>query len=204
MRTFTKRTVVLLAAGTFTLASLGVLATQPTRTGMWGHQMGSSMHSSYDKQNVNMSNHNWSGGWRDRGYDHDMMSGGYMMDADCRDEMYGHGYRGRNNTLPAVGQDYPGTRNSSSSAVLEGTDQRQYGRSLVADIGCQGCHQIGSDGGRFGPPLDSVVSRQGEDFVRSKLENPRFDNNNSRMPDFDLSNKEIGAIVAYLSTLDGA
>lgn len=202
MRTFTKRAVVLLTAGTFTLASLGVLATQSTRTGMWDYHIGHSMDSRYDRQNANMSNHNWSAGWRDRGYDSDMMKGGYMMDADCRDEMYSHGYRGRNNTLPTVGQDHRGTGNSSSSAALRGTDQRQYGRSLVVDIGCQGCHQIGSDGGRFGPPLNGVVSRQGEDFVRSKLEDPGFDNNNSRMPNFDLSNEEISAIVAYLTTLD--
>ena len=203
MRTFTKRTVVLLAAGTFTLASLGVLATQSTRTGMWNYHMGNSMDSRYDKQNVNMSSHKWSAGWRDWVYDSDMMSDRYMMNADCRDEMYDHGYRGLNNTLPTVDQDQGNTGNLSSSVTLMGDDQRQYGRSLVADIGCQGCHQIGNDGGRFGPSLNNVVSRQGEDFVHSKLEDPGFDTNNSRMPNFDLSNEEISAIVAYLTTLDG-
>ena len=202
MRTFTKRTVVLLVTGTFALASLGVLATQSTRTGMWDDHTGNSMGSRYDMQNVHMSGHNWSARWRDRGHDSDMMNGGYMMDANCRDEMYGHGRRGRNNTLPTVDQDQGNTGNSSSSATLRGKDQRTYGRSLVADIGCQGCHQVGDDGGRFGPSLNSVVSRQGEEFVRSKLEDPGFDNNNSRMPNFDLSNEEISAIVAYLTTLD--
>ena len=113
--------------------------------------------------------------------------------------MYGHG---RNNTLPTVDQDHRDTGTLPSSTALRGTDQRHYGRSLVADFGCQSCHQIGNDGGRFGPPLNSVVSRQGEDFVRSKLEDPEFDNNSSRMPNFDLSNEEISAIVAYLTTLD--
>ena len=56
----------------------------------------------------------------------------------------------------------------------------------------------------FGPPLNDVVSRQGEAFVHSKLENPKFETGYSKMPDFNLSSEEITAIVAYLATLDDA
>jgi mono/diheme cytochrome c family protein len=71
-------------------------------------------------------------------------------------------------------------------------------------MGCQGCHQLGTSGGRLGPSLNGVVGRRGEDFVHTKLADPRFDNRNSRMPDFGLSRSDIEAIVAYLATLDSA
>ena len=106
MRTFTKRTVVLLAAGTFALASLGVLATQPTSTGMWGHDMNNPIDSGYGRHDSHMSNYNWFGRWRDRGNDR------YMMDADCRHDMDWHSNRSRNRALPPAGQNHRGGRGS--------------------------------------------------------------------------------------------
>jgi len=104
VRTFTKRTVVLLAAGTFALASLGVLATQPTNSGQRGHDMHRSMDARYDCHDSHMSGYNWFGRWRDRGSDHCMMDRADMMDDDCRHDMNWHNNRGHNKTLPPVGQ----------------------------------------------------------------------------------------------------
>jgi len=106
VRTFTKMTVVLLAAGTFALASLGVWATQPTHAGMRGHDMNNTMDSRYDHHDNHMSDYKWFGMWRNRGSDR------YMMDADCRHDMNWHDNRGRNNTLPSVGQNYRDGRGS--------------------------------------------------------------------------------------------
>ena len=100
MRTFTKRTVVLLVAGTFALASLGVLATQPTSSGAWGHDMNRSMDTRYDHRDGHTSGSNWFGRWRDRGSDR------HMMDADCRCHVNWHDNWSRNNTSSSVGQNH--------------------------------------------------------------------------------------------------
>ena len=100
MRTFTKRTIVVLAAGTFALASLGVLATQPTSSGAWGNDMSRSMDSRYDHRDDHMSGSSWFGRWRDRGSDR------HMMDADCRCHVNWHDNRGRNNTTRPVDQNH--------------------------------------------------------------------------------------------------
>lgn len=79
----------------------------------------------------------------------------------------------------------------------------EKGKQLVTAKACVGCHYIGNGGGNVGPRLNGVVQRKGEEFVRRKLADPTFDRQTSMMPNFGLSEEEIGWIVAYLSTLDG-
>ena len=75
------------------------------------------------------------------------------------------------------------------------------GRGLVEARGCAGCHQIGGRGGAVGPKLDGVLALRGAAYMRRKLRDPRFDNPNTVMPAFGLSDPELDAIIAYLRTL---
>lgn len=84
---------------------------------------------------------------------------------------------------------------STVPAVIE------QGRTLVGEKACLGCHVIAHAGGQVGPTLDGVLRRRGPAFVRQKLSNPTFNNPNSMMPNFQLSQPEIEALVAYLATL---
>ena len=105
MRTFTKRTVVVLAAGTLALASLGVLATQPTSSGAWGNDMSRSMDSRYDHRDGHMSGSNWFGKWLDWGSNHNMMDADCCHD-NCPHDMNWHDNRGRNNTTRPFDQNH--------------------------------------------------------------------------------------------------
>ncbi len=77
------------------------------------------------------------------------------------------------------------------------------GAALINEKACLGCHVVGNMGGAVGPSLNDVVGRQGARFVRQKLMDPTFDNRNSMMPNFGLSDQQIEALVAYLATLGG-
>jgi hypothetical protein len=222
MARFKKSTVVLLTAGTLTLGSLGVLASQQGTPGTFGHDTWERINSTYNYGNTSTKNHNWSDkSWFDRNWSDKSWFGkswfdrwrGHqndrsMMHRDCSCGMCRQAGRIQgaraDSTLPPIDNHSPNGGRDFSTTELSGANQQDFGRSLVADIGCQGCHQIGRSGGMFGPPLNNVVSRQGEAFVHSKLENPKFETGYSKMPDFNLSSEEITAIVAYLATLDDA
>ncbi|HVP45673.1 MAG TPA: c-type cytochrome, partial [Bryobacteraceae bacterium] len=46
------------------------------------------------------------------------------------------------------------------------------GGALFESAGCTGCHQLGNDGGRLGPPLTDIGSRRGAAYLRTKLFEP--------------------------------
>jgi cytochrome c oxidase cbb3-type subunit 3 len=46
------------------------------------------------------------------------------------------------------------------------------GRSLFRTEGCMGCHQVGAEGGRLGPPLTDIGSRRGAAYLRAKVIEP--------------------------------
>lgn len=87
----------------------------------------------------------------------------------------------------------------------QGLDQMeavQQGKRLVEEKACLGCHVVGAEGGNIGPSLNGVTGRRGVDYVQKKLADPTFDRETSMMPNFGLTEEEIGWILAYLATLD--
>jgi mono/diheme cytochrome c family protein len=73
------------------------------------------------------------------------------------------------------------------------------GAELLAQFGCQGCHQLNGEGGKLGPALDGVVANKGEAFVLKKLADPKFNNAASAMPKYPMTQAELKAIVDYLN-----
>ncbi len=69
---------------------------------------------------------------------------------------------------------------------------------LIAQFGCQGCHQIKGQGGSLGPVLDGVIETKGRSFVEKKLLDPKFNNASSAMPQFPMSKQELQVILDYL------
>jgi mono/diheme cytochrome c family protein len=76
---------------------------------------------------------------------------------------------------------------------------KKTGEELVAQFGCQGCHQMKGEGGKLGPTLDGVVSNKGEEFIMNKLANPKFNNAASAMPKYPMNKVDMKAIVDYLA-----
>lgn len=82
-------------------------------------------------------------------------------------------------------------------ALSEKVPQRD-GKTLIAQFGCQGCHQVKGSGGNLGPTLDGVVKSKGREFVYKKLKNPKFDNAASAMPKFPMSEGDLKTIIDYI------
>ena len=81
-------------------------------------------------------------------------------------------------------------------------DALEQGKRVVGEKACLGCHVVGDEGGNIGPSLNGVIARRGIDYVHDKLVDPTFDVDSSMMPNFGLTDEEIGWVLAYLATLD--
>jgi mono/diheme cytochrome c family protein len=75
------------------------------------------------------------------------------------------------------------------------------GKTLSLQKGCIGCHVIEGMGGVMGPALDGVSGRRDDSFIVTQLRDSKQNKPDSLMPNLGLSEQEIGAIVAYLKTL---
>lgn len=92
------------------------------------------------------------------------------------------------------------TADVRSGAAHEKSDApKKTGAELVAQFGCQGCHQIKGEGGKLGPVLDDVVKIKGEAFVLRKLKDPKFNNSASAMPKYPMNKEDMKAIVEFLN-----
>ena len=88
------------------------------------------------------------------------------------------------------------------------------GAELIAQKGCQGCHHIdGVEGmvGQVGPDLTHLMSRQtlAGGILDNTTENltqwigdPQSMKPGALMPDLNLTDEEVDAVVAYLETLE--
>lgn len=72
-----------------------------------------------------------------------------------------------------------------------------HGRELWQENNCVACHQVFGLGGYLGPDLTNVYSRRDEAYIRAFLQH-----GSAVMPDFQLSDNDMEALVAYLQILD--
>ncbi len=82
------------------------------------------------------------------------------------------------------------------------TDPVGAGKSVIAKYTCRECHLIGGEGKAKGPNLDRVTDRLDPVSLRLWLQDPRSIKWNTPMPNFQLSDPEIEAILSYLNELD--
>ncbi len=82
------------------------------------------------------------------------------------------------------------------------TNAVSAGKSIVAKYACRKCHLIGGEGKALGPDLGGVTKRLDAVSLRLWLRDPRSIKSNTPMPNFQLSDPEIEAIVSYLKKLD--
>jgi nitric oxide reductase subunit C len=82
------------------------------------------------------------------------------------------------------------------------SDPVKAGTEVVEKYECRRCHIIDDAGETKGPALRGVTERLDAVSLRLWLRNPRAIRWGTSMPNFDLSDGEIEAIVAYLTALD--
>lgn len=108
----------------------------------------------------------------------------------------------------------PATEPTSAEVAAPSPELIERGRQAYEDWECYNCHKIGGKGGvkRRGPELDNIGSLLSPDAIRAEILNPAsslaegFEDEYDKktMPDDfgqRLSDDEINALVAYLSSL---
>ena len=75
--------------------------------------------------------------------------------------------------------------------------EARYGQVLFQQHNCIACHQFYGLGGYMGPDLTNVVSNKGSAYARAFLMS-----GTPRMPNFNLNEAELDAMVAYLEFVD--
>lgn len=76
-------------------------------------------------------------------------------------------------------------------------DEARRGQQLFQEHNCIACHQFYGLGGYMGPDLTNVISNKGSAYARAFLMS-----GTQRMPNFDLNETELDAMVAYLEFVD--
>lgn len=77
----------------------------------------------------------------------------------------------------------------------------KQGEQLFFTHGCYGCHTVGKVGTPIGPDLSHVGAHYGLSYLTGWLRDPASQKRTAHMPKIDLSEQEIQALAAYLSSL---
>lgn len=95
---------------------------------------------------------------------------------------------------PGPGQPLPEAPKSTQEPPPgQPSDLAERGAVLFKDKGCLDCHQLGGQGGDFGPPLDGVGTRQSTEQLSQFLLNPP-----PAMQFLKLTPEEAGALAVFL------
>ncbi len=88
----------------------------------------------------------------------------------------------------ALGQGLPGAR-------------VEQGGKFFIDSGCYGCHLVGKLGTPIGPDLSHIGSRYSVEDIERWLRDPLFQRPTAHMPKLELTEEQVRALGAYLSSL---
>jgi nitric oxide reductase subunit C len=77
------------------------------------------------------------------------------------------------------------------------SDEARHGQKLFQQHNCIACHQFYGLGGYMGPDLTNVISSYSPAYARAFLVA-----GTARMPNFNLDEGEVDALVSYLEFVD--
>lgn len=89
------------------------------------------------------------------------------------------------------------TSGTEAAHAVPISPQADRGKQLFQDYNCIACHQFYGLGGYMGPDLTNVISNRGPAYARAFMAS-----GTRAMPDFNLSDEELDALVAYLTFVD--
>jgi mono/diheme cytochrome c family protein len=75
------------------------------------------------------------------------------------------------------------------------------GQAAFKNNGCYGCHMIGKFGTPIGPDLSTVGRKYDRDYLARWLRDPAMQRPSAHMPALELTDADVRALAAYLSTL---
>jgi cytochrome c oxidase subunit II len=77
----------------------------------------------------------------------------------------------------------------------------EQGQQLFFTHGCYGCHTVGKVGTPIGPDLSHVGAQYSLPYLTGWLRDPASQKRTAHMPKINLTEQEIQALAAYLSSL---
>jgi cbb3-type cytochrome oxidase cytochrome c subunit len=86
----------------------------------------------------------------------------------------------------------------ASSVAQEPADE---GRRYFMSNGCYGCHTVGVVGTPIGPDLSHVGAKYSRAYIERWLRDPSAVRPNAHMPKLELSEPQVTALAAFLSSL---
>lgn len=90
----------------------------------------------------------------------------------------------------------------STLALGQGNAVRvERGGQSFMDNGCYGCHTVGKLGTPIGPDLSHVGTKYPLDYLERWLRDPTFQRPSAHMPKLELTEAQVRALAAYLSSL---
>lgn len=90
---------------------------------------------------------------------------------------------------------------SSASVVVPADEGSQVAAPVAFNQLCLACHQVGGSGGKVGPALDGIGSRQTAEWLTNWIRDPLSVKPGTSMPKLPLSDQELDEIVKYLTSL---
>lgn len=90
---------------------------------------------------------------------------------------------------------------SACAAVGQDGDLTGRGQTAFTANGCHGCHVVGKAGTPIGPELSYVGAKYSEKYLMVWLRDPALQRPSSHMPALELTDADIRALAAYLSSL---
>jgi len=79
------------------------------------------------------------------------------------------------------------------------TEEVAHGKLLWEENNCIGCHTLLGEGAYFAPELGNVYARRGPAFIKAWIQaQPTNAPGRRQMPNFNLDDKELDALVAFL------
>jgi mono/diheme cytochrome c family protein len=88
-----------------------------------------------------------------------------------------------------------------ATAPAGAQDLLARGREVFGDQGCYGCHTVGAAGTPIGPDLSRVGFKYPRRYLEEWLRDPSAQKPTAHMPRISLSEEEISALAAFLSSL---
>ena len=86
-------------------------------------------------------------------------------------------------------------------ALAQGQDLAVHGKAQFLQQGCHGCHAIGALGTPIAPDLSRIGARYSRAYLMRWLRDPSAHVPTASMPTLELSEEQVEALAAYLSSL---
>ncbi|MDO8526597.1 MAG: cytochrome b N-terminal domain-containing protein [Deltaproteobacteria bacterium] len=98
---------------------------------------------------------------------------------------------------------YQGWKSPLLNPQIEKNPMVLQGKKLYDDLRCSYCHSMKGEGGTIGPDLIQTVSTRSDEWIMEHFKKPRAKVAQSMMPELNLLDEEIQALIAYLREVGG-